>query len=314
MTVFYIIIGISFAALAAVFAISQRLVSLVIKRERETLEYCEALEIKRGNWQKGELAALKIETGTLVARDGVNLDYCWHRANLPTNKVCIIVHGFWARRETAFKYAPIYNASGFDVLLFHHRNCGTSGGNTTTMGYLEKKDLADFIALVRQEKGENCIIGLHGESMGGATVLMCACDEGNVDFVVADCPYADLHDQLMFNITSLKHLPPWPFDKPAGLLLKLRGGFTYGDVSPIKDIGTKNGLKDLPILFIHGLEDMLIPYESTLKLYGAKKGKKALYLCPGAGHVMSISRNRAKYAATVKLFLTEYGFVKEQRE
>ena len=40
----------------------------------------------------------------------------------------------------------------------------------------------------------------------------------------------------------------------------------------------------------------------------AKRSKKALYICPGAGHVRSISTDREKYYAVVNEFLDKYGF------
>ena len=62
------------------------------------------------------------------------------------------------------------------------------------------------------------------------------------------------------------------------------------------------------MLFIHGTADRLIPYDNTLRLYDAKRSKKALYICPGTGHVRSISTDREKYYAVVNEFLDKYGF------
>ena len=86
---------------------------------------------------------------------------------------------------------------GYDVLLYHQRNSGTSEGKYCTMGYLERHDLAALVALARRDKGypeKPCTVGVHGDSMGGATVLLCGLGENPPDFVVADCPFATLHE------------------------------------------------------------------------------------------------------------------------
>ena len=139
-------------------------------------------------------------------------------------------------------------------------------------------------------------------------VLLCGLGENPPDFVVADCPFATLHDQLMYNVGSMKHLPSWPFEGPAEWILRARAGFGYSDVSPLDELKRANGAPELPVLFIHGTADRLIPYDNTLRLYDAKRGKKALYICPGAGHVRSISTDREKYYAVVNEFLDKYGF------
>jgi hypothetical protein len=43
-------------------------------------------------------------------------------------------------------------------------------------------------------------------------------------------------------------------------------------------------LDDVPVFFIHGLEDPLLPFEATLDVYNAKPGEKRLWLIPQAGH------------------------------
>ena len=55
--------------------------------------------------------------------------------------------------------------------------------------------MAAIIAYVRQIFGQDCVIGLHGESMGAATALLTLKYE-TPDFVIADCPFAD--SKLLF--------------------------------------------------------------------------------------------------------------------
>lgn len=308
----WILLALTVLSAAAVFAVSWVLVSQVIDPVHSSLEEVEQLEVERGNFAAGEMSKMvPDEEGSLIARDSVRLDYCWYRASVPTSKVCVLAHGFWVRRESELKYARIYMQRGYDVLLYHQRASGTSEGKYCTMGYKERYDLADFVEFARKDKGypeKPCTVGIHGDSMGGTTVILCLLGQNPPDFAVADCPFADLREQLMFSINAMKGLPSRPFEWPADKLLQLRAKFGYKDVSPLNELKAHNGAPDLPLLLIHGTRDRLIPYESTLKLYDAKRGKKALYICPDAGHVRSISQDKEKYYSVVNAFLDKYGF------
>ncbi len=304
-------LGCAAAALLLVAAVSNRLAFSVIRPPRDTREEAERQEIERGNLALGELDSFPLEEKEASAFDGVTLKYFWYRADGPTNRACVLCHGFGSRREHMLKYAKLYHERGYDVLLFDHRNSGDSGGKFTTMGYKERKDLQLMVALARADKaafGGRAVVGAHGESMGGATVLLTACMDAPPDFVVSDCAYADLREQLLYHLRHAKHLPPQPFAPIAERIARHRAGFAFSEVSPLGELKRKNGLPELPILFAHGEADTLIPCEAAKKLYAAKKGKKRLYLCPNAGHARSIAANREAYRAALFDFLDEYHF------
>jgi pimeloyl-ACP methyl ester carboxylesterase len=57
-------------------------------------------------------------------------------------------------------------------------------------------------------------------------------------------------------------------------------------------------LKDVPVLFIHGVEDPLLPFEATYQVYEAKPGEKRLWLIPEVGHAQEpVLAQDAEYAA-----------------
>jgi pimeloyl-ACP methyl ester carboxylesterase len=62
-------------------------------------------------------------------------------------------------------------------------------------------------------------------------------------------------------------------------------------------------LKDIPVLFIHGVEDPLLPFEATLRMYAVKPGKKRLWLIPRVGHAQEpVLAQDAEYAAQLGNF------------
>ena len=149
------------------------------------------------------------------------------------------------------------------------------------MGYLERHDLMQMVALARADKGEGALIGVHGESMGGATVLLAACMEHPPDFVVADCPYADLTEEAEYDLHALFRLPPWPFIPLASLLMRACGGFFFSEVSPLGEIRARGGLPEGPILFARhgGCTYPVFGQRGTLCCKKRKKGAAAGKRC-----------------------------------
>lgn len=288
-----------------------RFSELVIRPPRSSREEVLALEHDQGGVSEEELSALAPERGELTTFDGVRLSYLWFRCGKPTGKVCVLVHGFTSRWERMARYAKIYLARGYDALLFDHRNSGASQGDYTTMGHRERRDLQGMLALARRDKasfGKEAVVGAHGVSMGAATALLACCMENPPDFVVSDCAFADFREQLSYNVRHVRHLPTWPIAPMTGLAMRLRAGFSYRHVSPIREMEKHSGLANIPILFIHGTSDTFIPKEAAERLYQSKRGFKRLALFPGAGHARCIAADPARYESLVNAFLEECGF------
>ncbi len=307
----YLWVAAAVALVTLVLSVSFRFSNLVLHPARATREEALALEREQGGVTGEEIAALPCEQGEFTAFDGVKLHYLYFRCGAPNARACVLVHGFSSRSERMVRYAKLYLARGYDALVFDHRNSGDSGGTATTMGFRERRDLMDLLDFVRADKsayGEDAVVGAHGVSMGAATALLAACTSNPPDFVVADCPFADLTEQLTYNVRRIRHMPTFPFAPLADLLTRMRAGFRYRDVSPLREIEQRDGLPEVPVLFIHGEGDTFIPAEASKALFAAKRGKKQLVLIPGAGHARSIAKDPERYAAALGAFLDEYGF------
>lgn len=60
---------------------------------------------------------------------------------------------------------------------------------------------------------------------------------------------------------------------------------------------TAMALAETPVLFIHGLEDPLLPFEGTFEVYKSKPGAKRLWLIPRVGHAQEpVLAQDAEYA------------------
>lgn len=199
-------------------------------------------------------------------------------------KVVIIAHGLSAIRYADLKYGRMFYDAGYNLVIFDERYFGESTGKYCTLGYKETGDVKRIIKYTRSVFGEDCFLGLHGESMGAATVLN-VLDTEKPDFVVADCPFADA--ELLIHDLSWKQAKILgPFAQlTARMFGKARYDYDYRVVKPIKSVEVSN----VPICFMHGKKDMLINCKHSEMMY--KKCKNPLseiHLFDGADHAMSV--------------------------
>ncbi len=106
--------------------------------------------------------------------------------------IVIMAHGFSATlRMTADRYAEVLCDAGFAVLLYDHRNFGISGGEPRQQidlwlqarGYI---DALDFVVQLPEVDRER--IGIWGDSLSGAEVIIVGAVDPRVKAVVAQVP------------------------------------------------------------------------------------------------------------------------------
>jgi uncharacterized protein len=219
-------------------------------------------------------------------------------------RVAVLAHGFTYCLLGGIKYAAIFRGLGFDCILYDHRNHGLSGKAPTTMGACESRDLALVCAWARGRFGEDALLGTHGESMGAATVMLHAALDDRLAFAVADCGFSDWTSELRFVMRSRFHLPAYPGLWFASLFSRLRGGVFFRGVSPKKAL-RKAGR--VPMLFVHGDADELVPFSMLAENFDAKAGVRAALAFPGGTHAGCCLSDNARYRDGMTRFLKENG-------
>ncbi len=222
-----------------------------------------------------------------------------HLINQSSDKTIIIMHGHTYTLYGSYKYASLFLKKGYNVLMPDQRYHGLSEGENCTLGYREKDDLLKWIEYIKEVIPESKTLGLHGESMGAATVLLGG-HHPDVNFIIEDCSFSDLKTEttdILKKSVKLPKLMVYPTHLMSVLLYK----------APLLKVNPIKNLKNIkaPILFIHGDNDNFIDITHFYSLTSLKKDIDSTYICQGADHAQSYQTNRKLYEETVSKFLSK---------
>lgn len=214
----------------------------------------------------------------------------------------VLCHGYRMDRWSMVKYAVIWHDLGYNVLIYDHRFHGMSGGLFLSYGLLEREDLDHMVAEVR-ERAPGLPVGVHGESMGAATVMMYTGwseRQQPINFAVEDCGYSSTRDVLSYKMTDDYGLPDWGITRWANRVSGWRFGFDFNDVVPREEIADG----EVPMLFIHGDSDTFVPTYMIQENYEAYPGPKQQWLAPGSEHAKSVLDHPEEYRKVLVQFLS----------
>ena len=214
----------------------------------------------------------------------------------------ILLHGYKRTRERTYNYGRLWSEHGFGVLMPDMRGHGMSGGSFIGMGWLDRKDVAEWAEFIISRDPEARIV-LHGISMGAAAAMMTAGDElpGNVRAVVEDCGYTSVWDEFSDVMRSYTGLPDFPLMYTTSFAAKLIAGYSFDEASSLEQVKKS----PLPILFIHGSADTFVKPYMAEKLCEAHPNGK-LILVEGAEHGQAMYIDPEAYFAAVFGFIEEY--------
>ncbi len=236
------------------------------------------------------------EDWTLESFDGLKLHAKHFSPAEKSNRWAILVHGYGRDGTFAYDYAEEYLKRGWNVLIPDLRAAGKSEGEFITMGALESRDIVDWM----DKLPPDAKIILHGVSMGAATVLLTAAQNPeNLYAVVEDCGYTSAYEMFTAQVDKIFSLPEYPIMPCANIVCKIKTGIKISDAAPIEVV---DKIK-VPVLFIHGDADKLIPLEMMERLFDACAAPKEKFIVAGAGHADSKSKNPKAYFDKVFEFL-----------
>jgi fermentation-respiration switch protein FrsA (DUF1100 family) len=225
---------------------------------------------------------------TVVTEDGVPID----TAHLPGDKALAIVvaHGFtqsW-QRPWVWRIGTWLNRIG-GVVMFDFRGHGRSGG-LSTLGDREINDL-DVAVRYARELGYRRVAAV-GFSMGASIVLRHAGLVGGVDAAVS----VSGPGRWYFRGTDRMRRVHWAVESRSGRLftrrvLKTRISPVRWDPAPLPPADAAALIAPVPLLVVHGDQDLFFPVDHAEQIYAAAREPKELWIVPGFGHAETHADN-----------------------
>lgn len=157
------------------------------------------------------------------------------------------------------KFAVDFTRHGYDVLMIDYRGFGKSTGRRTQKDI--KRDLQVVYNKIKENASEKYII-LYGRSLGSGFATKLA-SMNNPRMLILDAPYYSLSK------VAKRYMPFMPLS----LLIK----FPMPTYKWLKYV-------QCPIHIIHGTDDKLIPYKTSVKLSKIKPKLTTLHSIIGGGH------------------------------
>ena len=246
---------------------------------------------------------LPVEDKYLTSRDGLKLHAYLYPAEGDSHKKFVLgIHGYrsYARPEFG-PYIAFYRSLGYSMLLPDDRAHGPSEGKYIGFGVLDRLDCVDWAKWLVQEYGEDVEIILHGVSMGGATVLAASGEEDlpqQVQGTIADCGFTSVWDVFSYQFRQVVHLPKFPLLPLIQRISLHRAGIDFRKNSAKEQVQKAH----VPILFVQGGKDPMVPAFMAKELYDACTSRKELLMVEDAGHAESIALAPDRYHEAIHRF------------
>lgn len=219
---------------------------------------------------------LKHEDVFFRAPDGSRLHGWWlPAARQPALASVLHLHGNAANISNHLPLAAWLPPAGYDVLMFDYRGFGRSEGRPTLNGVVD--DAAAALAVVRERAAAPERLVLFGQSLGGATGLrLLARDARGVRAALIDSGFSSYRQiardaaagPLALMLPMALPLLPGPADDPIAALARI----------------------DLPIVFVHGTADRVVPLSHSEALVAAARGPHVFLRVEGAQHMEPLFR------------------------
>jgi pimeloyl-ACP methyl ester carboxylesterase len=208
----------------------------------------------------------------------------WIPAGNPVDRCLIYLHGSALNIEANITHARRFHHMGFSVFLVSYRGYGKSDGTFPTEGQVYSDAQAAWTYLVEQKGIDPEAIFIYGHSLGGAVAIQLALNNPAAGGLIVEAAFTSIANMA-------RRIPKYRIF-PIDLIVHERF-----------DSIEKVGQLQIPVLYIHGTDDKLVPSEMSRELYKRTASSKQLKLIPGGGHNNSAVVGGDEYLQAVKNFI-----------
>lgn len=201
-----------------------------------------------------------LEDCWFMTEDGVKL-HGWFARRDSAIATLVISHGNAGNLSHRLPIIKTFRDLGFNVFMYDYRGYGRSEGSPTEEGvYRDGRAAFDYV--IRRSDVDSTNVILFGTSLGGAVAVDVALDR----------PAAGMILESTFSSARDVARVAYPF-LPAQFLLRSK----FDSAEKIRSIR-------IPLLFLHGDQDSIIPISLGRKLFEAANEPKTFHVVSGADH------------------------------
>ena len=199
-------------------------------------------------------------------------------------KVLLYLHGNYGNIGANAEHSARLSTYGVNVLLPDYRGFGESSGPFPSESHVYEDAEAAWRWLLSEKHYAPSEIVIYGHSLGGAIAIQLASRHPDAAGVIVESSFTSVVEMARLN-SRFRVLP-----------------MDWLVTQHFDSIGRVGALK-MPVLFIHGSEDRVVPTSMATRLYDHAPDPKALVFIAGGGHDNCAVVGREQYTAAVKEFL-----------
>ena len=179
---------------------------------------------------------------------------------------------------------------GFSVLVVDYRGFGESKGKqhpNESQIYQDSETAWNYLINKRRILAKDIVI--YGESLGGAVAIDLAVKHPQAGGLIVQSSFTSMAE----TVKNQNWLGLFPID----LLLTQR----FNSIAKVKKL-------QVPVLFIHGTADNIVPSYMSHKLYDSAPKPKQLFTIPQAGHFRIYKPGEHSYLKAIEKFIQNIDF------
>lgn len=191
--------------------------------------------------------------------------------NQHSSKCIMMVHGYRNDKVNLLPQVKEFYKRGYDLLIIDLRGHGNSEGSSIGMGVNEQRDIALWVKKLKSLNNDYDIV-LYGVSMGASAILNCSDDIKGVKCIISDSAYADISD-VFIKHSSLSQFEEMFVMNALRFVTFFKAGYDLNEAKPILHVGHTH----IPVLYIHGSQDRIVPIKHMYNLYNHTQSFKDYY-------------------------------------
>ena len=218
----------------------------------------------------------KLDFKDVVIKSGEYNIHGWYFPGQKNKRIVVFYHGNAGNMAGRLEFIKFLQPLGLNILMIDYRGYGRSEGVPSAEG-IHSDALAALEWLTIKQKVPPRAIILWGRSLGGAAALYAAQRNPYIAGVIVESSFLSIRRIAM-------ELFPW---------------VPVAFVTDIFDNASIVGKLAVPKLFIHGMNDTLIPFSHSEELFRRSAEPKQIVPVKGAGHNDVYARGGDKYLEVV---------------